>query len=399
MSVLDQITSEDNKIDSSEVLASKVDIDLIKENEFNYKYWMFVFFDYKYLYSPNTEEYLKDCFETCPYIRNFCLDYIFDEPEHSYPEYCGKIPGPHIKVMFNMTRENVYSIVRFLSVLLKYIENDKDYENRYTITRQINIVNWRTETHNELIRAHFWKFNVLRNYSFDKKDDNLQKLFAPFDINPGEYNDVLEKISLYDKNRYTLWKMRNKETKILEIVVNYEYCLNTKELTGIHSEIIPYVISGKNYSDLIIKMCYLECVGQEQLCTYDFDYTVRYEGLKYSTAFPLPRLGFDAYDNIRTIGERQRYEYPDHYSDAYRLIIRLARLRENYSVDDCMLRMVLQNVVGRIAKRSKYKNEPERLFFDLFSKVDKLDTQSIIQETLKQTEIINKRRQQKKEIA
>lgn len=103
-------------------------------------------------------------------------------------------------------------------------------------------------------------------------------------------------------------------------------------------------------------------------------------------------------DNIRTIRDEQRYEYPDHYSDTYRLIIRLARLRENYSVDDCMLRMVLPNVIGRLAKRSKYKDEPERLFFDLFSKVDKLDTQSIIQETLKQTEIINKRRQQKKEI-
>ena len=394
MSVLDQITTEDNKIDSSEALASKVDINLIKENEFDYKYWLFVFFDYKYSHSANTEEYLKDCFETCPYIRNFCLEYIFDEPEHGYPEYCGMIPGPHIKVMFNMTRENVYSIVRFLSVLLKYIENDKD-ENRYTITRQINIINWHTETHIEVIRHHFWKFNVIRNYSFDKEDDDLQKLFAPFNINPGEYNDVLEKMSLYDKNRYTLWKMRNKETKNLEIVVNYEYYrLNTQELTENHSEIIPYVVSGKNYSDLIIKLCYLECVGQEQLCTYgDFNYTDRYEGWVYSNAFPLPRLGFDAYDNIRTIGKRQRYEYPDQYSNTYRLIIELARLRENYSVDDCILRMVLPNVVGRIAKRSKYKNEPERLFFDLFSKVDKLDTQSIIQKTLKKTEIINKRRQ------
>lgn len=383
MGLLDNITTEDNRIDSAGVLAS--DVDLSKDKEYDYKYWLFAMFDNLYSYSTNTEERIYDCFESCVQVHNYDIEYVKSEQDTTSGilVWLGDLKWPHIRVMFNLKRNDAGSVIRFMTHLFKFLDGYINGDWRDAGIRSVNIVNWRNETYREYMRYDFSRYKQIRNYSEPEVQKNdILKLFG---IDYGAQSEQIEKLTLWDENRKFLYNLRDSGTKNLKIVVNYLVQNLRREDKPF---IMPIEIYGKNYTELIVRMTYLECIGFEQMTEPDgYDDKDYYSGWTFTQFDPLPALGENAYHYMKMDMEKfimnYRKSYSDEYSYAYRLIMQMSRCFNENSVDSFALRMTLPNIIGRLIKKCKHRDNPEMLAMELFMRVNKVNVESVLKKAAK----------------
>lgn len=197
MALLDELTIEDVKKDSADVLVVKAKN--IVTDEYRYDYWLYALYDYKNTNYEASLECLKDCFSCCVWIRNYKIEIIYD-PEDKIPDWCEGLQVqtlPFIRMMFNMNMVDLNSVVRFLAMLFRFVNRDIDEDSRYTPKiRTLIIANQHNHTYATLIRADFIRHQKLEYFDMDAK--NVMTMLEPFSISKDEYDSGIEKVTVQD---------------------------------------------------------------------------------------------------------------------------------------------------------------------------------------------------------
>ena len=387
MGLLDQITTKDIKIDSAEILAT--DVDLEKDKEYGYKYWLFTTFDYQYRYNGGHEERFRDCFINCPQIHNFEVEYL-EESSRDVPSYLSNdVKFPTIRVMFNLKHNNTTCVVRFLNRLFTFLEKhiNKGWRANNGV-RSVIIADWRTETYRKYMRYDFSRYSNISNFlDNDCIKDNILK---PFNVDLSADIDKIEKLTLWNNNRNFLHRLHTKSIKKLKITANY--AVQSMMMPCAKPDIIPIEIFGDTYTELIVRMIYIECVGYEQNTEPNFDPNdYYYDGWKYMMFQPMPQLGENAYPgglyNKNSNVYRSAY---DEYSQACKTLMQMSKHYEGNDIDSFALRMALPNVIGRMAKKCKSQGDPEHIAMELFFKANTLNVDAVLKKAKGKRKKINK---------
>lgn len=265
MSLLDELTIKDMTVDSTKVLAAEAGA--VVTDEYCYDYWLYALFDYMQIPYESSVQCLENCFSSCAYVRNYRLEMFGNSSGYEQPEWIKSKSvswtSPCVRVLFNMNGSDLRSVVKFLATLFRFVKSNTGEVDRYTpLIRTIIITNQHSRSYYEFIRADFTRYDRVSNFTITS--DGVMRMLVPFGITEDDYQDNIDRVTIRDEHRRLLRSLRDRETGRLKVTVNYEF----EDPPGSEvTDVVPYTVCGRDYTELVVRMIYLECVGVEQICS------------------------------------------------------------------------------------------------------------------------------------